>query len=148
MSTAEVDRTILDQISCPADLRALPRARVGEVAQALRAEIIENVSKTGGHLASSLGAVELLTAIHYVFETPADKLCLDVGHQGYAHKMLTGRRDGFAQIGKDGGIGKFLRRHESEYDAFGPDMPAPRSRRRSAWPVPSSTRARTSSALP
>ena len=119
MSTAEVDRTILDQISCPADLRALPRARVGEVAQALRAEIIENVSKTGGHLASSLGAVELLTAIHYVFETPADKLCLDVGHQGYAHKMLTGRRDGFAQIGKDGGIGKFLRRHESEYDAFG-----------------------------
>ena len=119
MSTTEVDRTILDQISCPADLRALPRERVGEVAEALRAEIIENCSKTGGHLASSLGAVELLTAIHYVFDTPADKLCLDVGHQGYAHKMLTGRRDGFAQIGKEGGIGKFLRRNESEFDAFG-----------------------------
>jgi 1-deoxy-D-xylulose-5-phosphate synthase len=119
MSNAEVDRAILDQITCPEDLRALPRERVVEVADALRAEIIENVSKTGGHLASSLGAVELLTAIHYVFETPADKLCLDVGHQGYAHKMLTGRRDGFAKIGKDGGIGKFLRRHESEFDAFG-----------------------------
>ncbi len=119
MSNADVDRSILEQITCPADLRALPRERVGEVAEALRAEIIENVSKTGGHLASSLGAVELLTAIHYIFDTPADKLCLDVGHQGYAHKMLTGRREGFSQIGKDGGIGKFLRRHESDFDAFG-----------------------------
>ncbi len=119
MTTSKPDRQVLEQIHSPADLRALPRERVDEVAQAIRAEIVENVSKTGGHLASSLGAVELITAIHYVFDTPADRLCLDVGHQGYAHKMLTGRRGGFGEIGKDGGIGKFLRRHESEHDAFG-----------------------------
>ena len=119
MSPHEPDRAVLDEIHAPRDLRALPRERVAEVAAAIRSEIVENVSRTGGHLASSLGAVELITAIHYTFDTPADRLCLDVGHQGYAHKMLTGRRDGFAQIGREGGIGKFLRRHESEHDAFG-----------------------------
>ena len=92
MNAMDVDRKVLDEISSPEDLRALPRERVGEVADAIRAEIIENVSKTGGHLASSLGAVELLTAIHYVFETPADKLCLDVGHQVLAQAVSGGRR--------------------------------------------------------
>ncbi|MBW2241868.1 MAG: 1-deoxy-D-xylulose-5-phosphate synthase [Deltaproteobacteria bacterium] len=110
---------LLDKIQTPEDLRALPREQVAEVASELRDEIVLNVSRTGGHLASSLGAVELLTAIHYVFNTPADRLVLDVGHQGYAHKMLTGRRGGFAKIGKEDGIGKFLRRSESEFDHFG-----------------------------
>jgi 1-deoxy-D-xylulose-5-phosphate synthase len=113
------DRSLLEQIQSPADLRRLPRERVEEVTQALRAEIVEKVSKTGGHLASSLGAVELITAIHYVFDTPEDRLVLDVGHQGYAHKMLTGRRTEFERIGQEGGIGKFLRRSESRYDHFG-----------------------------
>ena len=76
-------------------------------------------SRTGGHLASSLGAVELLVAIHAVFDTPRDRLVLDVGHQGYPHKMLTGRREAFDRIGRGDGIAKFLRRSESEYDHFG-----------------------------
>ena len=113
------DRALLDGIASPEDLRRLPRERLARVAEELRAEIVENVARTGGHLASSLGAVELITGIHYVFDTPRDRLVLDVGHQGYAHKMLTGRRGGFAKIGKEDGIGKFLRRHESEYDHFG-----------------------------
>jgi 1-deoxy-D-xylulose-5-phosphate synthase len=110
---------LLDLIHSPADLRRLPREKVTEVAAELREEIVERVSRTGGHLASSLGAVELLTALHYVFDTPTDKIILDVGHQGYAHKLLTGRRHGFDRIGLEGGIGKFLRRSESPYDAFG-----------------------------
>ena len=103
----------------PADLRRLPREKVEQVAGEIRQEILERVSKTGGHLASSLGAIELITAIHYVFDTPNDRLVLDVGHQGYPHKMLTGRREMFDRIGQEGGIGKFLRRHESRFDHFG-----------------------------
>ncbi|MEE2672915.1 MAG: 1-deoxy-D-xylulose-5-phosphate synthase [Myxococcota bacterium] len=110
---------LLDGIESPADLRQIPVDRVEQVAAEVREEILESVSQTGGHLASSLGAVELITAIHYVFDTPTDRLVLDVGHQGYAHKMLTGRRDRFGQIGQKGGISKFLRRSESEYDHFG-----------------------------
>jgi 1-deoxy-D-xylulose-5-phosphate synthase len=110
---------LLDRIENPADLRALPREDVGRVCAELREEIVQRVAKSGGHLASSLGAVELITAVHAVFDTPIDRLVLDVGHQGYAHKMLTGRRAGFDRIGKQGGIGKFLRRDESAYDHFG-----------------------------
>jgi 1-deoxy-D-xylulose-5-phosphate synthase len=110
---------VLDRIETPADLRALPRDQVARVAEALRAEIVERVSRTGGHLASSLGAVELITALHYVFDTPRDRVVFDVGHQAYAHKMLTGRRAGFASIGRADGIAKFLRRAESAYDHFG-----------------------------
>jgi 1-deoxy-D-xylulose-5-phosphate synthase len=113
------EERLLDGIDCPADLRRLPREQVRRVAEELRREIVERVSRTGGHLASSLGAVELLTAIHYVFDTPNDRLVLDVGHQGYAHKMLTGRRRDFDRIGQENGIGKFLRRCESPYDHFG-----------------------------
>ncbi|TDJ09982.1 MAG: 1-deoxy-D-xylulose-5-phosphate synthase, partial [Deltaproteobacteria bacterium] len=111
--------SILDRIACPADLRAFPPEQLGEVAQALRQEIIAVISKTGGHLAASLGAVELAVALHYVFDTPADRLIWDVGHQGYPHKLLTGRRELFPTIGKRDGIGKFLRRKESPYDVFG-----------------------------
>jgi 1-deoxy-D-xylulose-5-phosphate synthase len=114
-----VSGRLLDRIHSPADLRALPREELSQITTDLRAEIVERVSRTGGHLASSLGAVELLVALHAVFETPRDRLVLDVGHQGYAHKMLTGRREGFERIGKEGGIGKFLRRSESAYDHFG-----------------------------
>jgi 1-deoxy-D-xylulose-5-phosphate synthase len=110
---------LLEGIESPEDLRRLPRERVQQVADEVRAEIIERVSRTGGHLASSLGAVELITGIHYAFDTPRDRLVLDVGHQGYPHKMLTGRRTDFDRIGKEDGIGKFLRRRESAYDAFG-----------------------------
>ena len=113
------DEKLLPGIHSPADLRAIPREELGRVTEELRDEIVQCVSKTGGHLASSLGAVELITAIHYVFDTPDDRLVLDVGHQGHAHKMLTGRREQFDRIGKAGGIGKFLRRAESDYDAFG-----------------------------
>lgn len=110
---------LLDQIDSPADLRRVPREKVKQVAAELRQEIVERVSRTGGHLASSLGAVELLTALHYVFDTPTDRIVLDVGHQGYAHKMLTGRRHAFDRIGLEDGIGKFLRRSESAHDHFG-----------------------------
>jgi 1-deoxy-D-xylulose-5-phosphate synthase len=110
---------LLHEIASPEDLRRLRREQVAQVARELREEIIATVSQTGGHLASSLGSVELLTALHYVFDTPRDKLVLDVGHQGYPHKMLTGRREAFPTIGRDGGMAKFLRRAESEYDHFG-----------------------------
>ncbi len=113
------DERLLHSIASPADLRRVPRERIEQVAEEIRQEILERVSQTGGHLASSLGAVELITAIHYVFDTPRDRLVLDVGHQGYPHKMLTGRRGDFDRIGQDGGISKFLRRSESEYDHFG-----------------------------
>jgi 1-deoxy-D-xylulose-5-phosphate synthase len=113
------DSQLLDSIQCPEDLRKLPKEDVKRVTEELRADILHRVSRTGGHLASSLGAVELITAIHYVFDTPNDRLVMDVGHQGHAHKMLTGRREGFGEMGKAEGIGKFPRRCESPYDTFG-----------------------------
>ena len=110
---------LLSGIESPTDLRKLSKEQVEQIAQEIREEILDRVSRTGGHLASSLGAVELITAIHYVFDTPSDRLVLDVGHQGYPHKMLTGRREGFERIGQLDGIAKFLRRAESDYDHFG-----------------------------
>jgi len=110
---------LLYGIDGPADLRKLPREKVEQVADEIRSEILERVSQTGGHLASSLGAVELITALHFVFETPKDRVVFDVGHQGYPHKMLTGRRSQFESIGQLDGISKFLRRSESPYDTFG-----------------------------
>jgi 1-deoxy-D-xylulose-5-phosphate synthase len=110
---------LLYSIDCPADLRKLPRDQVEQVAGEIRSEILERVSQTGGHLASSLGAVELITALHFVFDTPTDRVVFDVGHQGYPHKMLTGRRNDFESIGQLNGISKFLRRSESPYDTFG-----------------------------
>jgi 1-deoxy-D-xylulose-5-phosphate synthase len=110
---------ILDGIDSPEDLRRLPPDRLPDVAAALRRALLDAVSRTGGHLASSLGAVELATALHYAFDTPRDRLLWDVGHQGYPHKLLTGRQHAFAGLGQSGGIGKFLRRAESPYDVFG-----------------------------
>ncbi|MFO1199529.1 MAG: 1-deoxy-D-xylulose-5-phosphate synthase [Burkholderiaceae bacterium] len=110
---------LLDRIDDPRDLRALDRAQLRQVAAELRAYVIESVSRTGGHLSSNLGTVELAIALHYVFDTPQDRLVWDVGHQSYPHKILTGRRAGMATLRQYGGISGFPRRSESEYDTFG-----------------------------
>ncbi|MDX9785962.1 MAG: 1-deoxy-D-xylulose-5-phosphate synthase [Desulfobacterales bacterium] len=108
----------LDKINSPIDLKALPRTALPDLAQEIRNVIVEVVSKSGGHLASSLGAVELAIAIHYVFDTPTDKVIWDVGHQAYAHKLLTGRRDQFQTLRQYKGLAGFTRMSESPYDAF------------------------------
>jgi 1-deoxy-D-xylulose-5-phosphate synthase len=110
---------LLDDISDPADLRKLERRQLLQLADELRSFLVESVSRTGGHLSSNLGTVELTIALHYVFETPNDRLVWDVGHQTYAHKVLTGRRAGMAGLRMHGGISGFPRRDESEYDTFG-----------------------------
>ncbi len=110
---------LLEQIDSPADLRKMAIADLPALAQELREEIIRTVSRTGGHLASSLGVVELTLAVHYVFNTPHDRLIWDVGHQTYAHKLLTGRQRGFHTLRQFGGICGFPRREESPYDCFG-----------------------------
>ncbi|HTZ00480.1 MAG TPA: 1-deoxy-D-xylulose-5-phosphate synthase [Rhodocyclaceae bacterium] len=110
---------LLDTINDPADLRQLPRESLGQLAQELRAFLIESVAKTGGHLSSNLGTVELTIALHYVFDTPDDRLVWDVGHQTYGHKVLTGRRAGMARLRMKDGISGFPRRNESPYDTFG-----------------------------
>ena len=110
---------LLKTVNSPAELRALERRQLEQLAQELRSYIIESVSRTGGHLSSNLGTVELTIALHYVFDTPHDRLVWDVGHQTYAHKILTGRREGMARLRMYGGISGFPRRGESEYDTFG-----------------------------
>lgn len=109
----------LDRITQPAELRQLDRRDLRKVAQELREFVLESVSKTGGHLSSNLGTVELSLALHYVFDTPHDRIVWDVGHQSYPHKILTGRRAGMAKLRQQGGISGFPKRSESEYDAFG-----------------------------
>lgn len=108
----------LDKINSPADLKKLDRKDLPKLAEEIRSVIVDVVSRTGGHLASSLGAVELAIAIHYVFDTPADKLIWDVGHQAYAHKLLTGRRDQFHSLRQHNGIAGFTRIEESPYDTI------------------------------
>jgi len=110
--------TLLDRINSPVDLRRLSIADLERLAEEIRSTIIETVSQTGGHLAPCLGVVELTIALHYVFNTPADKLVWDVGHQAYAHKLLTGRREQFHTLRQFGGISGFPKRSESEYDTF------------------------------
>ncbi len=109
----------LDRINTPADLRALERRQLGTLANELRAFLIESVSRTGGHLSSNLGTVELTIALHRVFNTPHDRIVWDVGHQTYGHKILTGRREAMSSLRHWGGISGFPRRCESEYDTFG-----------------------------
>ena len=110
---------ILDKINTPAQLRLIDKALLPELCQELRQEIISTIAKNGGHLGSSLGATDLIVALHYVFNTPKDKLVFDTGHQTYAHKLLTGRKDAFHTIRKKGGLSGFLKIYESEYDTFG-----------------------------
>ena len=110
---------LLENIMSPADVKALSVEKLPTLAQEIRDYMVEAVSKTGGHLASSLGAVELTLALHYVFDSPKDKIVWDVGHQAYAHKMLTGRKDQFDRLRMHGGLSGFPKRGESEHDAFG-----------------------------
>ena len=110
---------LLETIDSPADVRRLSRSALPALANELREFVLDSVAKTGGHLSSNLGTVELTVALHYVFNTPHDRLVWDVGHQTYPHKILTGRRDRMASLRQLGGISGFPRRSESEYDAFG-----------------------------
>ncbi len=110
---------LLDQIVYPADLRKFDEKSLRQIADELRAETIDAVSVTGGHLGAGLGVVELTVALHYLFDTPRDKIIWDVGHQSYPHKILTGRRDRIRTLRQPGGLSGFAKRSESEYDAFG-----------------------------
>ncbi|MGH6705786.1 MAG: 1-deoxy-D-xylulose-5-phosphate synthase [Sphingomicrobium sp.] len=110
---------LLDRVEFPSDIRKLQKSELPQLADELRAEMISAVSQSGGHLGSGLGVVELTVAIHYVFDTPADRLIWDVGHQCYPHKIVTGRRDRIRTIRQGGGLSGFTKRTESEYDPFG-----------------------------
>ena len=111
---------LLERINDPGDLRSLTIPEIETVARELRELIFEVVvHQTGGHFASNLGSVELALALHYVFDSPKDKIVWDVGHQAYPHKILTGRRDRFPTIRQEGGLSGFLQREESEHDQFG-----------------------------
>src|SRR5262247_3030284 len=112
-------RELLDKVNFPHELRALDRRQLRQLARELREFLLESVSQTGGHLSSNLGTVELTIALHYVFDTPNDRLVWDVGHQSYPHKILTGRRERMGTLRQRGGISGFPRRDESEYDTFG-----------------------------
>ena len=111
--------SLLKTIDSPADLRRLPRTELKTLAGELRQFVLDTVSQTGGRLGSNLGTVELTIALHYVFDTPRDRIVWDVGHQTYAHKVLTGRRDRMHTLRQLGGVAGFPRRDESEYDTFG-----------------------------
>ena len=110
---------LLDQIETMADLRALPEAQLRQLADEVRADMISHVSHTGGHLGAGLGVVELTVALHYVFNTPDDRVIWDVGHQAYPHKILTGRRHQMRSLRQEGGLSGFTKRSESEFDPFG-----------------------------
>ena len=109
----------LDKINFPADIKKLKQSELRILADEVREEMIDAVSETGGHLGAGLGVVELTVALHYIFNTPNDKLIWDVGHQSYPHKILTGRKDKIRTLRKGGGLSGFTKRSESEYDPFG-----------------------------
>ena len=110
---------LLDQIRLPEDLRRLDSGQLPQLAAELRQETIDAVAVTGGHLGAGLGVIELTVALHYIFDTPRDRLIWDVGHQAYPHKILTGRRDRIRTLRQGGGLSGFTKRAESEYDPFG-----------------------------
>ena len=116
---AEKQTPLLDRITRPTDLRQLDKGDLRQLADELRIEMIDAVSVTGGHLGAGLGVVELTVALHYVFETPDDRLIWDVGHQAYPHKILTERRDRIRSLRQGGGLSGFTKRAESPYDPFG-----------------------------
>ncbi len=119
MTVTRPDTPLLDKVSSPADLRSMSPSELRQLAGEVRAELIDAVSVTGGHLGAGLGVVELTIAIHAVFDTPADRLIWDVGHQAYPHKILTGRRERIRTLRQAGGLSGFTKRAESEYDPFG-----------------------------
>src|SRR3954465_8043966 len=110
---------LLDKVTYPADIKCFTLEELIQLAEELRAETIRIVSQTGGHLGAGLGVVELTVALHHVFNTPADRLIWDVGHQAYPHKILTGRRERIRTLRQGGGLSGFTKRAESEYDPFG-----------------------------
>ena len=110
---------LLDQINSPKDLKKFDLTELQNIADELRAETIDAVSVTGGHLGAGLGVVELTVALHYLFDTPDDKIIWDVGHQVYPHKILTGRRDRIRSLRQGGGLSGFTKRSESDFDPFG-----------------------------
>ena len=111
--------SILDRIQSPADLRPLTRDELRALADDLRTRMVDVCSRTGGHIGAGLGVVELTIALHYAFKTPRDQLVWDVGHQGYPHKLLTGRNSRMETLRQENGISGFLKRTESDYDTFG-----------------------------
>ena len=115
----EIEIKYLDKIKSPKDLDTLNDDQLKELASELRYDVIEKVSKTGGHLGASLGVVELTIALHKIFNTPKDRIIWDVGHQSYPHKILTGRRNQMGTLRKKDGLSGFTKRDESEYDHFG-----------------------------
>src|SRR6201996_2903046 len=117
--TIQSKTPLLDLVNTPTDLRKLDESQLRQVADELRKETIDAVAMTGGHLGAGLGVIELTVALHYVFNTPADRLIWDVGHQAYPHKILTGRRDRIRTLRQGGGLSGFTKRAESEYDPFG-----------------------------
>ena len=116
---SDLQTPLLDKIKTVDDLRQLPETMLSQLASELRDETIAAVSQTGGHLGAGLGVVELTVALHYVFNTPHDRLIWDVGHQAYPHKILTGRRDRMKTLRQKGGLSGFTKRSESEFDPFG-----------------------------
>src|SRR5947208_16776219 len=117
--TDRPETPLLDTVKLLADIRALSKDELPQLADELRQEVISAVSVTGGHLGAGLGVVELTVALHYVFDTPNDRLIWDVGHQAYPHKILTGRRERIRTLRQGGGLSGFTKRAESEYDCFG-----------------------------
>ena len=117
--TGQSTTPLLDTVDVPADIRRLRADQLRQLADELRQETISAVSVTGGHLGAGLGVVELTVALHYVFDTPKDRLIWDVGHQAYPHKIVTGRRSRIRTLRQEGGLSGFTRRSESEYDPFG-----------------------------
>src|ERR1700749_2392486 len=119
MNIPNTKTPLLDQVDLPEDLRQLEKHQLRQFADELRTDLIDIVSVTGGHFGAGLGVVELTTALHYVFNTPADRIIWDVGHQAYPHKILTGRRSRMRTLRQGGGLSGFTKRSESEYDPFG-----------------------------
>jgi len=130
---------LLSKIDSPDDLRRLPQTQLAPLAAELRQYLVQAVSQMGGHFAAGLGTVELTVALHYVYDTPHDRLVWDVGHQAYPHKVLTGRRNRLQTIKLKDGLAPFPSRRESEYDTFASATRAPRSAPRSAWRSPRRT---------
>src|SRR5919199_308700 len=111
--------SLLDRVQSPADLKGLSRDELRTLSDEMRAFLIDICSRTGGHIGAGLGVVELTVALHHVLDTPRDQLVWDVGHQGYPHKLLTGRADRMETLRQEGGVSGFLKRTESDYDVFG-----------------------------
>ena len=137
MNAPEVRYKLIESIRDPADLRKLSRSDLHQLADEMRRFLIESVSKTGGHLSSNLGTVELTIALHYVLNTPYDRLVWDVGHQTYTHKVLTGRREAMAKLRMWQGLSRIsATRPRANTTRSAPPTPAPRSVPRSAWRSP------------